>query len=293
MKRIACNLLIMVVTFVPAMAQKIETQTSDRTRIIHLKTALNHLTVIEVGEPVMEVAAGSPAFKVEWRDNKVFVQPTEADASTNLFIWTATQRLNYELEPAGAVSSMDFAVDQQPVRNPESVKPTATNSQPASSPSIADLLLDSTPVRMLPSRQHPAKPVEVSIRDLYEKNGHLLIRYAVRNQTAQTYTLDTPQVFELDGVQSYQSLYGFINSQLGDEQIDKLKIKEETPLKVLNGQPQSEQIAPGEEAVGVVALQMASGSSPEVLRLDFPSVGSSVGATSHSKQRQVSAYLVR
>ena len=293
MKRIACNLLIVAVTLVPAIAQKIETQTSDRTRIMHLKTALNHLTVIEVGEPVVEVAAGSPSFKVEWRDNKVFVQPTEADASTNLFIWTATQRLNYELEPAGAVSSMDFAVDQGPVPSPEPVKPAATKSQPASSPSIADLLLASKPVRMLPSRQHPGKPVEVSIRDLYEKDGHLLIRYAIRNQTAETYTLDTPQVYELDGVQSYQSLYGFINAQLGDDQIDRLKVKQETPLKVLNGQAQSEQIAPGEEAVGVVALQMTASSSPEVLRLDFPSVGSSAGTTTQSKQRPVSAYLVR
>ena len=99
-------------------AQKIGTETSDRTRIVHLKTALNHLTVIEVGEPVLEVAAGSPSFKVEWRENKVFVQPMEADAATNLFIWTASQRLNYELEPAGAVASMDFAVDQAACTHP-------------------------------------------------------------------------------------------------------------------------------------------------------------------------------
>ena len=63
----------------------------------------------------MQVAAGSPSFKVEWRENKVFVQPTEADAATNLFIWTASQRLNYELEPAESVANMDFAVDQAPV----------------------------------------------------------------------------------------------------------------------------------------------------------------------------------
>ena len=75
--------------------------------------SLNHLTVIEVVEPVVEVAAGSPSFKVEWRENKVFVQPTEADAATNLFIWTASQRLNYELEPAGSVGAMDFAVDHR------------------------------------------------------------------------------------------------------------------------------------------------------------------------------------
>ncbi|MGB9255910.1 MAG: hypothetical protein WCC25_13810, partial [Candidatus Korobacteraceae bacterium] len=89
MKRIALTLLVLAATVVPLVAQKIGIETSDRTRIVHLKTALNHLTVIEVGDPVIEVAAGSPSFKVEWRENKVFVQPTEADAATNLFIWTA------------------------------------------------------------------------------------------------------------------------------------------------------------------------------------------------------------
>src|SRR3974390_3143085 len=129
MKRILMTLALLTLTLVPAMAQKIGTEAGDRTRIVHLKTALNHLTVIEVEEPVVEVAAGSPSFKVEWRENKVFVQPTEADAASNLFIWTATQRLNYELEPAGSVESMDFAVDQAPVRTAEPVKPATTSSQ--------------------------------------------------------------------------------------------------------------------------------------------------------------------
>ncbi len=119
MKSVTLSLVLLAAAVVPVVAQKIDTETSDRTRIVHLKTALNHLTVIEVSEPVMQVAAGSPAFKVEWRENKVFVQPTEADASTNLFIWTATQRLNYELEPAGSVANMDFAVDQAPAASRE------------------------------------------------------------------------------------------------------------------------------------------------------------------------------
>src|SRR5262250_1049613 len=150
MRRAVFFFVLLASAFVPALAQKIETETGDRTRIMHLKTALNHLTVIEVAEPVVQVAAGSPSFKVEWRENKVFVQPTEADAATNLFIWTASQRLNYELEPAGAVSSMDFAVDQAAVRNPEPAKPATTSSQTAS-PSVTDLLLAEKPVRVMPS----------------------------------------------------------------------------------------------------------------------------------------------
>jgi hypothetical protein len=292
MKRIALT-LVLAATITPSVAQKIGTETSDRTHIVHLKTALNHLTVIEVGEPVVEVAAGSPSFKVEWRENKVFVQPTEADAASNLFIWTATQRLNYELEPAGSVETMDFAVDQAPVHTAEPVKPATTSSQLSASPPFTELLLAGKPVRMLASKQRASKPVEVWISDLYEKDGRLLIRYAVCNHGAQPYNIDTPQVYRLDGVRSPQSLYGFVNSQLGDEQIGKLKIKQETPVKVLDGQLQSGQIAPGEEVIGVVALQLASSPNPTILRLRFPNSNHSGDALNESQQTQIAAFLVR
>ena len=293
MKRIPLTLIILAATVTPAVTQKIGTETSDRTRIVHLKTALNHLTVIEVGEPVVEVAAGSPSFKVEWRENKVFIQPTEADAASNLFIWTATQRLNYELEPAGSVATMDFAVDQAPAHIPEPLKPATTSSQPPASPPFTELLLAGKPVRIVPSKQRASKPVEVWVSDTYEKDGRLLIRYAVCNHGAQPYNIETPQVYQLDGVRSAQSLYGFVNSQLGDEQIGKLKIKQETPVKVLDGQLQSARIAPGEEVVGVVALQVASGPNPTVLRLQFPNPNQYGDSLDESRQAQVAAFLVR
>ena len=142
---------------------------------------------------------------------------------------------------------------------------------PRRRPSITELLLAGKPVRLLPSKQRASKPVEVWISDLYEKDGRLLIRYAVRNHGSEPYAVDTPEVYQLDGVRSPQSLYGLTNSQLGDEQAAKLKAKQQTPVKVLDGQMQPARIAPGEEAVGVVTLQMASSTQPTILRFQFPS----------------------
>jgi len=292
MRRVVLMFAVLAAVFVPAVAQKIETQTSDRTRIVHLKTALNHLTVIEVAEPVVQVAAGSPSFKVEWRENKVFVQPTEADAATNLFIWTANQRLNYELEPADSVKNMDFAVDQSPVHL-EPVKPTAATTPVPVLPSITELLLTGRPIRLLPSKQRASKPVEVWISDLYEKDGRLLVRYTVCNHGTEPYAIDTPLVYQLDGVRSAQSLYGLQNSQLGDEQAAKLKIKQETPVKVLDGQMQTARIAPGEEAVGVVAIEVASSTNPTILRFQFPGSKQSEDGLSNGPQTQIAAFLVR
>ena len=97
-KRLALVLIALLLGVWPVTAQKIETQ-----------------------------AAGSQAFKVEWRENKVFIEPTEPNVSTNLFIWTKSGRLNYELDPAGTVAQMHFAIDQ-PALDPPALRSPETPS---------------------------------------------------------------------------------------------------------------------------------------------------------------------
>src|SRR5271157_3938281 len=113
----------------PMPAQRIENETASRERVVRVQTAMNHLTVIEVGEPVTTVAVGSPqSFKVERRENKVFIQPLVESVSTNLFIWTESTRLNYELVPAiSDPSQMDFAIDyRQPQPQAQLTEPAQT-----------------------------------------------------------------------------------------------------------------------------------------------------------------------
>ena len=89
-------LAIFVMASLAAYGQKIETQRADRTKITRLATTLNHLSVIEFNEPVKEVAVGSSNFKVEWRENKVFVQPLEPDADEPVhldIIWPSELRI--------------------------------------------------------------------------------------------------------------------------------------------------------------------------------------------------------
>ena len=67
MKKICLSLLAVAALSCRACGQKVEVQKQDRDRIVHVETALNHLTVLEMSEPVITVAVGSSAFKVEWR----------------------------------------------------------------------------------------------------------------------------------------------------------------------------------------------------------------------------------
>src|SRR2546422_4929804 len=219
MKKPALFLSIVVLAAIgSAMGQKIETQASTGAAITRIQTALNHLTVIQLSEPVLWVAAGSPVFKVEWRENKVFIEPTEPNASTNLFIWTKSGRLNYELEPAGEVAQMHFAIDQPPLDPPASKAPT-TAADPPGRPSVDEsaALLGGRPVRM--SAYKPGRNgIQLWIKDLFQRDDRLFIRYAVENWSSQAYEVATPRVFLLEAPRGPNPIGLRRNSQLSDSQ---------------------------------------------------------------------------
>lgn len=278
MKRLWGLILIIASSASPLLAQKIQRETTDRSQITHLRTALNHLTVIELREPVIQVATGSQSFKVEWRENKVFVQPTDSDASTNLFIWTASERLNYELEPAGDVGAMDFAIDQMPLVHAVPIADAVTPPQP----SPTEILLKGKTVS-INSAKVSRKSVEVTIRELYEGDGRVTIRYSVRNRSSRPYEVTTPQVYVLNGVRYPQSLYPLIGSQLADEEAAHLRAKGQSLVPVLEGRVQTAHLAPGEESIGILAIPASSSTEPTIWRFQF----------GNDKRKQVAAFLVR
>ena len=96
-------------------------QTTSQTQIRHIETSLNHLTVLEFGESVTTLAIADPdSFQIERHDDKVFVKPLREGVSTNLFVWTASRELSYELDPAGQLAQMDVLVRTEPAPDPHS-----------------------------------------------------------------------------------------------------------------------------------------------------------------------------
>src|ERR1700692_3260041 len=86
-------------------------QTTSQNQIRHVQTSLNHLTVLEFDEPVSTLAIADPdSFEVERHDDKVFVKPLREGVATNLFVWTASRQLSYELDPAGQLAKMDVLI---------------------------------------------------------------------------------------------------------------------------------------------------------------------------------------
>jgi hypothetical protein len=270
MKRIP---IITVFAVLAAFGQKIETQKADRTKITRLATTQNHLSVIEFNEPVKEVAVGSSNFKVEWRENKVFVQPLEPNAATNLFIWTTSGRQSYELVPAGSVGEMHFAIDEEPMV-------TALKREDPLPPVIeqpkvpAGMLMESTPVKVVGSSKNHQR-VEIVVQDLYRKDRRVYVRYAIVNGGRTVYLPAAPEVFALRSPRAPQSLVTLANSQLaGDMQ---LRWKDESPVQVIHAELQAPVVRPGQTAHGLIAFELPAQSGGlgdrTVVKLAFPADG--------------------
>ena len=90
-------------------------QSTNFSQIQHIETALNHLTVIDLAEPIITVAVADPdSIQIERHDDKVFLKPLKDSVSTNLFIWTASRQIAYEIDPAGDLSKMNVIVRDVP-----------------------------------------------------------------------------------------------------------------------------------------------------------------------------------
>jgi hypothetical protein len=263
-------LLLSLAAALVANGQKIETQKPDRTRITRVETALNHLTVIEVSDAVEQVAAGSASYKVEWRGNKVFVQPLEPDAETNLFIWTRSgTRLSYELVPAGAVEKMHFAIDQEPVVTAVAAPTQPAPAAAAEKPAIpGEMLYKSMPVQFAGAVGLKPK-VAVQVRDFYEKDGKVYLRYAIRNNTQTAYQPGAPVVYSLQAARGPVSLISLRRTQLGESFASRITAKSKEELKVVHSEVEANVVEPGGETIGFLAFDRPQSGGLTVLRLMF------------------------
>jgi hypothetical protein len=262
-------------------AQRIETQYPDRGKVTRLETAMNHLTVIELSDAVTLAAAGSPLFKIERRDNKVFIQPLEEGAATNLFVWTESGRWTYELVPAASIESTHFAIDQKPappLEGPNTNGPgSAAFAAPASQSFAEEMLLFAKAIRNLGTKSE-ANQLGAFITDVFRRDGQLFIRYVIDNRTTRPYRAAMPDVFALQGVKAKSSLHTYRYSQIGSDIAKDIRSRSETPVEIIDCELPSEPLPPGQLGTGILTVRLPEPTSleldvPQVLRVVFPSNG--------------------
>jgi len=214
--------------------------------IVRVATVLEHLTVIEFGEPVTMVAAGSAGFQITRRDDKVLIKPLESGLATDMFVWTETRRFIYELEPPGEVREMNFVVDNRVAPAP---RQPAVPQEEAAIDSMAQAFLAAQPIdnRAAPERKHG---VSVRVEHVLVSKSHVYLHYSVSNMGSGSYRLQTPSVHRLLARPAVSGR----RVQLSDSRIDKLGLIEELPLDVAPVHAAGGELGAGASAECVIVL---------------------------------------
>jgi hypothetical protein len=262
--------LMLILFFAAALSFAQDVRPSGASDVIHVSTALNHLTVLEFGEAVTMAAAGSSAFEIERQENKVFVKPLKPGVSTDLFVWTPSRRFAYELEPAGEVNKMNFAIDS-PAPAPRPVPdPREQMTQ------VADTLLTKALLgaEQIDSRRirDVKNGVTVRVEQVYETRNTVYIHYSILNSTRQPYRVLKPTLFQLVPSAPEISMASLADTQLTQRVVSKLGEAKRIPLEIATSETQSQDLAPRAQTRGVIAIRQQF-SSPAVFELVFANAG--------------------
>jgi hypothetical protein len=272
-------IIFLLIVGVAALSDELKPAAATPSEVVHVATALDHLTVLEFGEPVTMAASGSQAFQIERHDDKVFIKPLKASASTDLFVWTATRRFAYELESSTEVKNMNFSID---ARLP-APKPLPDSSGHLDE--IADMMLtraflsaqavDSTLVKDVKDG------VTVRVEQVLESKNTLYIHFTVVNRGGQPYRVAPQTVEQVVPLHPGISLPALRYQQLSRSLYGKLAHGRTQALTVANAQIANADLVAGQSTQGIVAIRQKP-DSPSVLKLTFGTDG----------KAPVEAYLV-
>jgi hypothetical protein len=268
MKRALMFVLMIYVGFASADESKVNEPAASE--VIHVATALDHLTVLEFGEPVTMAAAGSPAFQIERHEDKVFIKPLKTGVSTDLFVWTASRRFTYELEPPGEVKNMNFAVDNR-TPAPKPVPDSSSRMEEIADMMLSRTLLGAERVDSTSIKDEKGR-ITVRIEHVFQSRNTLYIHYLMLNQSPQPYRVAMPAVAEVLAPKTTISLMSLQHTQLDRQVLHKMGKLKERPVTPTRAEIRKEDLQPGEETYGVVAIREQV-SGPAIIQLTFGTEG--------------------
>lgn len=253
-------------------ALSVEAQTNiNYPNVDHVHTALNHLSVIDLGEAIQFIAAADPdSFQIERAGNKVLVQPLKDGTSTNLVILTASRQLSYELDAPGNTSDMNVLIRNVPVSvHATSEIQETSERQQATTFATEQALLSSQAIVAEPNMPTPPSGVSVSIESvLYTAEGTYLT-YRIVNRSAGPFRVTTPSVVHLSPSQLPISLVSLRNSQLSSRTLSRFKAQPDGKPLSVTGQSQRQDVQAGASTRGFVLVRTTRSTQPQMYQLDF------------------------
>lgn len=241
--------------------------------IPHIHTALNHLTVIDVGEPIQWIAAADPdSFQIERENDKVLIQPLKEGASTNLILWTASRQISYELDAPGDLAKMNVLVrNLPPAPHVAADAPTSNERQEIATAATTAAILGAKEILPEQPAKAPAATVSASVVRVLHTSAGTYLQYVIVNHSSSPFRVTTPSVTHLQPTQTQVSLLALRDRQLSTQTLSTFKAKPDGMTSAVSGESQQTDVAPGASTTGYVLVHTLAGSAPEIYQLSFGS----------------------
>jgi hypothetical protein len=244
--------------------------------IQHIHTALNHLTVIDLGEPIQFLAAADPdSFQIERAGDKVLLQPLKESATTNLILWTASRQISYELDAAGDVAKMNVLVRNLPASAQTAVDaPSAKERQQIAAAATTQAMLGAQDIVAEQAVKVTTTEVSVSLLRVLRTGEGTYLQYQIVNHSTTPFRVTTPSITLLSPSQTPVSLFALRNHQLSPQTLGGFKAKPDGTATSVAGESVQTDVLPGASTTGYVMVHADSSTAPEIYQLNFGSSAS-------------------
>lgn len=242
----------------------------------HIHTALNHLTVIDLGEPIQFIAAADPdSFQIERAGDKVLLQPLKDGASTNLILWTGSRQVSYELDAPGDVVTMNVLVrNVAPAARAATEAPTVKERQQIAAAATTQAMLGAQDIVVDQPTKVSNAGVSASVVRVLHSNEGTYLQYQIINHSIAPFRVTTPVINQLTPTQTPVSLLALRNHQLSPQTLSSFKAKANDASTAVTGQTQETDVPPGATTSGYVLIRALNSSSPLIYQLNFGSAAS-------------------
>jgi hypothetical protein len=237
----------------------------------HIHTALHHLTVIDLGEPIQFIAVADPeSFQIERAGDKVLLQPLKETATTNLILWTASRQVSYELDAPGDVAKMNVLVRNLPASARAAVDaPSAKERQQIAAAATTQAMLSAQDIVADQPVKLSTTEVSVSILHVLHTGEGTYLQYQIVNHSTTPFRVTTPSITRLSPSQTPVSLLALRNHELSPQTLSGFKVKPDGTATTVAGESAQTDVLPGVSTTGYVLVHADSGTAPEIYQLNF------------------------
>lgn len=256
-------------------AQSITHQHVNPDHVTQVATALGHLSIVEMPEPITMAAIGSSAVQVEWHANRIFIKPLRQGEATNLFVWTEHTRSSYEILAPGQIANAAFVIDQ--TQTPKIASTPTPKVAEGEIQKAADILIGQTLLQAAPVTARSIKPakdrVDLRIDEVVRDRDSVYVRYSISNRGKRPYRIDDPNVFSLLPAKGNDVLVALRDVQISDAALAQFEGTTTSQVPVRSARVSARDVAPGSKVEGVVSFKK-TGTQPEIYQFLFSNDGS-------------------